>query len=277
MPDSSARPVNLWHRVSMRALRIVCLVAGAAWSGACFQMTTALKVNADGSGTIEHRMLYTTAGLEKLRQLASLGGGRGTDPLSEQQAREMTASIGPGVTYVTSEPITSPLGTGRVTTYAFTDVSKLQISTQPAAPGGMTIRSQGFSTEPEKITFSLTRDPGGNAVLQINVPEPNFVDALGSPNATAQIGMIKSALAGARVLLMVEPAGTVVRSSSPYIEGARVTLLEFDLDQVLKDETLLPRLQQAATEEEAKAIIKGAAGLKINLDRAITIEFTPQG
>jgi hypothetical protein len=187
----------------------------------------------------------------------------------------MTASIGPGVTYVTSEPITSPLGQGRVTTYAFTDVSTLQISTQPAAPGGLTIRTQGFSTEPEKITFSLTRNPDGHALLQINVPEPNFLGALASPNATAQIGMIKTALAGARVLLMVEPAGTVVRSSSPYIEGSRVTLLEFDLDEVLKDQTLLPRLQKAATEDEAKAIIKDAPGLKINLDRAITIEFTP--
>ena len=261
----------------MRSLPILCVAAAAAWSSACFQMTTALKVNGDGSGTIEHRMLYTTAGLEKLRQFASLGGGRGLDPLSEQQAREMTASIGPGVTYVTSEPITSPLGQGRVTTYAFTDVSTLQISTQPAAPGGLTIRTQGFSTEPEKITFSLTRNPDGHALLQINVPAPNFLGALASPNATAQIGMIKTALAGARVLLMVEPAGTVVRSSSPYIEGSRVTLLEVDLDEVLKDQTLLPRLQKAATEEEAKAIIKDAPGLKINLDRAITIEFTPKG
>jgi len=44
---------------------------------------------------------------------------------------------------------------------------------------------------------------------------------------------------------------------------------------VLKDETLLPRLQAAKTQDEAKAIVQGAAGLKINLDRDITIEFTP--
>jgi len=262
----------------MRCLRLVVLVAVAGWSSACFQMTTVLKVRGDGAGTIEHRMVYTAAALEKLRQFATLGGGRGgaIDPLSEQQAREMAAAIGPGVTYVTSEPVTSPLGKGRVTTYAFTDVSQLRISTQPPAPGGLSIRTPTFSTDAETITFSLARDPGGNAVLQINVPEPNFLDALGSPNATAQLGMIKTLLAGARVLLSVEPAGTVVRSSSPYVEGSRVTLLEVDLDEVLKDETLLPRLQAAATPDEAKAVIKGASGLKINLDRAITIEFTPK-
>jgi len=260
----------------MRFLLRLCILAAAVWSSACFQMTTVLKVAADGSGTIEHRMLYTTAALAQLRQFSSLAGGKSVDPLSEEAAREMTASIGPGVTYVSSEPVTSPIGQGRTSIYAFTDVSQLRISTQPAAPAGIKIRTQGFSTEAESVTFAISRNPGRNAVLQINVPEPNFLDALGSPNATAQIGMIKTMLAGARVQLAAEPAGTVVRTSSPYVEGSRVTLLEVDLDEVLKDETLLPRLQAAATPDEAKAIIKAASGLKINLDRAITIEFTPK-
>ena len=47
------------------------------------------------------------------------------------------------------------------------------------------------------------------------------------------------------------------------------------LDEILKDATLLPRLQAAKTNDEAKAILQAAAGLKINLDRDITIEFTP--
>jgi hypothetical protein len=262
----------------MRRLRATCVLAAAVVSSACFQMETVLKVAADGSGTIEHRMLYSPAALVQLRQFASLagGGGQAFDPLSEQQAREMTASIGPGVTYVSSEPISTPAGQGRASIYAFTDVSHLRISTQPAAPAGLKIKTRGFSTEAESVTFAITRNAAGNAVLQINVPEPNFLDALGSPNATAQIGMVKTLLAGARVLLAAEPAGTVVRTSSPYVEGPRVTLLEVDLDQVLTDETLLPRLQAATTPDEAKSIVKSAAGLKINLDRAITIEFTPR-
>jgi hypothetical protein len=261
----------------MPCLRAMCVIGAALASSACFQMTTVLKVAADGSGTIEHRMLYSPAALVQLRQFASLGGGgQAFDPLSEQQAREMTASIGPGVTYVSSEPISTPAGQGRASIYAFTDVSQLRISTQPAAPAGLKIKTQGFSTEGESVTFAMSRNAAGHAVLQINVPEPNFLDALGSPNATAQIGMIKTLLAGARVLLAAEPAGTVVRTTSPYVEGSRVTLLEVDLDEVLKDETLLPRLQAAKTPDEAKSIVKSAAGLKINLDRAITIEFTPR-
>jgi hypothetical protein len=261
----------------MRWLRLAVAVLAASSSAACFQMTTVLKINADGTGTIDHRMVYSTQALAQLRQFAAFGGGRGAslDPISEDQFRNMAASIGPGVTYVSSTAVTSPTGQGRDAIYAFTDVTALRISTQPAAPGGVSLSAGGLSTTSESITFSLTHEASGNAVLHIHVPEPNFLDALGSPAAQNQIAMIKNMLAGARVLLMAEPAGTLVKTSSPFVEGGRVTLLDVDLDEVLKDETLLPRLQAAKTQEEAKAIVQNATGLKINLDRDITIEFTP--
>ena len=263
------------------AIRVALLVLGAVTSSACFQMTTVLKVNGDGSGTINHRMVYTKAALAQLKSFAAFGGGRGgsADPLSEQQARDMTTSIGPGVTYISSELITTPAGQGRDAIYAFTDVSTLRISTQPAAPGGINLKVQGVSTQPsasESITFTLTHEASGNAMLHIHVPEPNYLDFFGSPQAAAQIGMIKTMLAGARVLLAAEPAGTLVRTSSPFVDGQRVTLMDIDLDAVLADETLLPRIQAvAATPTEAKAVLLAAKGLKINLDPEITIEFTP--
>jgi hypothetical protein len=261
-------------------LRIAFLLAGALATSACFQMTTVLHVNADGSGTINHRMVYTKAALAQLKQFGAFGGSRGGgDPLSEQQARDMTASIGPGVTYLSSELVTTPLGQGREAIYAFTDVSTLRISTQPAAPGGVSIKTSGFSTQPspsESITFTMTHEANGNAVLHIHVPEPNYLDAFGSPQAAGQIAMVKTMLAGARVLLAAQPAGPLVRSSSPFVEGQRVTLLDIDLDEVLKDDTLVPRVQAAAaTPAAAKAVLMSAKGMKINLDPEITIEFTP--
>jgi hypothetical protein len=263
-------------------LRAALILPVALASTACFQMTTVLKVNGDGSGTISHRMVYTKAALAQLKSFAALGGGRAgaaADPLSEQQAKDTTASIGPGVSYVSSELVTTPLGQGRDAIYAFTDVSTLRISTQPAAPGGISLKVQGVSTQPsaaESITFTMTHEADGNAMLHIHVPEPNYLDFFGSPQAAQQIGMIKTMLAGARVLLAAEPNGALVRTSSPFVEGQRVTLLDIDLDTVMADDTLLPRIQAvAATPAEAKAVLLGAKGLKINLDPEITIEFTP--
>ena len=144
----------------MRSIRFALLIGIALASSACFQMSTVLKINGDGTGTIDHRMIYSTQALAQLRQFAAFGRGRGAtfDPLSEDPFRNMAASLGPGVTYVKSELITTASGQGREATFAFTDVSKLQISTQPAAPAGVSINAGGLSTTSESITFSLTRE-----------------------------------------------------------------------------------------------------------------------
>ena len=245
----------------------------------CFQMTTQLKVKADGSGTIDHRMIYSTRALAQMRGLASLrGGGKPVeivDPLSEQQARDIVASLGPGVSYVTSTPIESPGSKGREATYAFNDVTTLRVSTQPAAPPGVSLGGQSTASATESVTFTVEHAAGGNTILHIHVPEPGFLDTLSTPQVSGQLGLLKQMLGGAHVLLMVEPEGTLVRTSSPFVEGGRVTLLDIDLDEILQDETLIPRLQAAKTREEGKEILGKAKGLKINWDRDITVEFTP--
>jgi len=263
-----------YHR-AVRWVRASLLSVVTIACGGCFHMTTVMKVDSTGAGTIEHSMVFTTAGLAQLRQLMVLSGGRGQnfDPLSEQQARDLASVIGEGVTYVSSRPVVTPTGQGREATYAFSDVNQLKISTTPPTPGGLTIKTPGLGTETSTVTFSLTREVSGNSVLHIHVPEPNWLGTIGSANASGQLALIKTMLAGAKVQLAAEPAGTLVKSSSPFIDGQRVTLLEVDLDELLKDETLLPRLAAAKTEEEIAAIAKSAAGLKVSFDREITIEF----
>jgi hypothetical protein len=263
----------------MRTAPLALLVLAAATCTGCFQMTTVMKVNADGSGTVEHRMLFTTQALAQLRQFAALGGrGQAVDPTSEQQAREMTTALGPGVTYVSSTPVKTPTGEGRDAVYAFTDVGQLRVATQPAAPSGISIKAAGVTTDAEALTFSMTHDSNGGAVLHVNVPENAVVEAIASNAATLpqQLPMIKSMLAGAHITLMVEPAGSIVRASTPYVDGQRVTLLEVDLDQLLKDpDALLARVQAAKTPDQIKAALKDVPGLKMALEREITIAFTP--
>jgi len=119
----------------MRHLRLLALLCASAACGGCFQMTTIVQLNGDGSGTIEHSMLITKTALAQLRQLSMLGGGRGQtiDFVSEEQAKKMAATLGAGVTYVSSEAVDTPLAEGRNARYAFTDINTLRISQQPEA------------------------------------------------------------------------------------------------------------------------------------------------
>src|SRR2546422_10331112 len=99
----------------MHAVRLAGLLAAALASGACFQMTTTLKVNGDGSGTIDHRMVYSAAAIAQLRQFAMFGGrgGQSLDPPSEEQAPHTTPGTGPRRPYLPAAPRTSPPRHGR--------------------------------------------------------------------------------------------------------------------------------------------------------------------
>jgi hypothetical protein len=274
----------------MRTSKLGSLVAAALFASGCFQMTTTVKVNGDGSGTIDHSMLVTKAALAQLRNFASRGGaGRGqagtVDLISEDQARSMASSLGSGVTYVSSEPIDTPLGQGRRATYAFTDISQIRISQQPEAPAGMRATGRGFGDG--EITCSLTRAPNGDSIVHIFVPEmkppelpigsprPPTADGQVNPMMAQQLAMVRALLAGAKVSIAMEPAGRLVKTNSPFVDGSRVTLLDLDLDQLLANETAFSRLQTADTPEAVREALKDVPGLKIPVEREITIEFTP--
>ena len=76
--------------------------------------------------------------------------------------------------------------------------------------------------------------------------------------------------------MAVEVQGTLVNTNSVHREGEKVTLLEMDFSELLSNETLM---QQAAAIkgqnlEEAKELLKGLRGFKINLDPEVVIEFS---
>jgi hypothetical protein len=273
----------LWHLGSMGRSAKACVLLGLmlACSG-CFESTTVLRVKGDGSGTLQQRTLIKKAALAQLRSFSALGGGRATlDPLSEDQARALAASLGEGVTLASTEKISTDEGEGRDSTYAFSDVTKLHVSEQPPTPGGVSVKTNGLSTDVPDITLGLTHEASGDAVLHILVPPPAiFAGPDGSgginPMVIAQLQALKGMLAGAHLLLAAEPQGQLVKTSSPYVDGARVTLLEIDLDKLLADEAFLSRLQAAKTADEVRAVVRDAPGLKINLDPDITVQFTPR-
>jgi len=272
------RPAQAFARRG-RAFALLLLASACS---ACFESTTVLRVAGDGSGTLLQRTIIRKAALAQLRSFSALGGGRATlDPLSEDQARSLAASLGDGVTLTSTSAIATDEGEGRESVYAFPDVAKLHVSEQPPAAGGVSVKTPGLSTDAPDITLGLTREPGGDAVLHILVPPPAIFagpDGTGgiNPVVIAQLQAIKGMLAGAHLLLAAEPQGRLVKTSSPYVDGALVTLLEIDLDRMLADDTFLARLQAAKTPDEVRAVVREAPGLKINLDPDITVQFTPR-
>jgi hypothetical protein len=96
-----------------------------------------------------------------------------------------------------------------------------------------------------------------------------------SPPPADEMAMIRQMLGGLHVALRVEPAGRLVRTNSSYVEGRTVTLFDIDVDALLKDDAAFARLQNAKTASETAEALKNVPGIKVNLERDITIEFAP--
>lgn len=267
---------------------LLAALACAVLSGGCFQSTALIKVNADGSGTIEHQTLMTAAALAQLRQLAGLFGGssgKPVDPFSEAQARDLADKMGDGVTLLSSTPLKTAAGEGRANVYGFRDITRVRF-TQMATPGDTSVRASGLNFgDMGTVAFDLRRLDGGTSLLTLHMPG-NLLDTLVNqatgPGARRravasadQLTMLRQAVAGMRLSIRIEPAGRLVRTSSPYVDGQIVTLFDLNLDELFKDETRLTRLIDAKTAAEAAAVLKDAPGLTIDPEREITIEFAP--
>jgi len=252
----------------------------------CLQSNTIVRVNADGSGTLENQTVMTAAALAQMRQLtgALRGANAQVDPFSEEQARAVAAQMGEGVTLLSSEPIKTGTSEGRTTVYAFRDITKLRVSQAPATPGGTSLRAGGLSAGGDRgmVTIDLDRTAAGSALLTLHTPgdplsalfnQIGSVNRQGGPIAPDQMVMMRQMLGGMRIALRVEPMGRLIRSNSPYVEGQTVTLFDIDIDELLKNEEAFARLQSAKTPAETAAALANVPGVKIAPERDITIEF----
>lgn len=264
----------------MRAVILPLVVAASVVLGGCFQSATLITINGDGSGTIEQRLLFTGAALAQMRGLASFGGsGKAFDPISEEQARQTAASLGPNVRYVSSTPLATGDALGRTIVYAFTDINQLRLNEQPPTPGGVTIRSKQLNTE-QNIRFVLAPQPDGHMLLRILLPQlaapaKGKAPAPTRPSAE-EIAQMKETFAGARLSIAVKPIGDIVKTSSPWVENGNVTLIDLNFDQLAADETALARLPGIRSVEDATIALRGVPGVKLITDRETTIEFTPK-
>jgi hypothetical protein len=260
--------------------RVLAAVAALPAAG-CFQSSTVIKLKADGSGTIEQRLLLTDAAMDQLKAFAILGGNNAAapDPTSEEQARALADALGPGVTYVSSMPVKSEKAQGRDSIYAFKDITQLRVSEQPRVPGGVSLGPQTQGQNSGQISFAFTRSDDSSQ-LRIAIPRPDILPialpgANGdvTPPSPQQIEMVKALLAGAHVTVAVEPEGRIVQTNSAFVDGNRVTLIEVDVDRIASDPNLASKLTSPKTVDEAKAAISSVPGLKVTLEPEISITF----
>lgn len=241
----------------------------------CFQDEIVVKVNPDGSGTIERTFVLSRTAIEEMRAIQA-----GFDPdtpfsiFNKEELHEKAAELGEGVRFVSAEPLETEAGDGYRAVYAFDDVTTLDI--QPQSGG----RPSGDGAKPG-VRFAFA--PGTPARLTILVPQQDDtaptdpVKADTTPaDSTERAGMMTlmhEVLRGLHIRLVVEPQGTISETNAAFRADGRVVLVDVAGDALLSDPALVQQL--AGTEDPAatRSLIAGANGVQMETQEHVTVSF----
>jgi len=249
----------------------------------CFQNEVVINVNPDGSGTIVETFLLTPAALEQMRAMQAQFSDDGEEfsLIDKDELTEQAAQYGAGVRFVSAEPLKSDAGEGYRATYAFDDVTKLDVKMDQAggdsAPMGMDDDSPG-------LRFDFT--PGDLASLTIRVPqeeamadaaeESGMADEMANADSAQQamaMDMMRSMLDGMRIRMVVAPQGAIASTNATYREDGRIVLLDVTGDVLLDDSGALQQLSATQDPAAARALLADIPGLKVETQEEVTISF----
>jgi hypothetical protein len=260
----------------MRAIRSVVVVGLAIALSGCINSATLIKVKPDGAGTIEQTILMNMATLKGLLAgLDAQGQVKTTNPFNDAEFKKMAASLGKGVRFVSSAPMTAGGFEGAKAIFAFDDISAVQIQENPEIGSPMGAKLSMSSSAPVK--FSFARD-GGNSVLTVAFDEKSIekpADGTPAPNLDpAMLGMLKTMFAGFKIAIDLEVDGKIVKTNADYVNGSRITLIELELAGLLEDEAKLRELQGkvGASLAEIRPLLKDVKGVKVN-HSVVTVEY----
>ena len=268
----------------MRLTRVLLAIVTSVALTGCINSTTLIKLNADGSGTVEQTTLMNVAAIKGMMPGAEkqMGGA----VVNKADLERTATRMGKGVRLVSAEPSTGANGwEGSKAIFAFDDINQVQVNTGPSMSGGTGDRMGSEPSNEDPVRFTLAR-AGGTSTLTIAFidkpatgvsvqagDKPGDMPDLTNP---MMMGMLKSMFAGFKLSIGLEVAGAIVKTNAEYVDGSRLTLLEMDMDSLLADEAKLKALQgQIGSEPSLSAIkpfLKDIKGIKID-GPLVSVEF----
>jgi len=252
----------------------------------CFQIKTVVRVNPDGSGTVEESMLLSkkmVAQIDEMMQGFAGDTGQRPKPLElfePAKFMEKADAMGVGVTYLSGDKLETADYTGYRATYAFTDINQLKLQTEKGAPTG--------EDKPDSLPITFHFSKGSPACLTIVQPHsPTTEKATATPAGEPEASPIQPRMSdaasqqlvemfmGMKFVLAVEVNGTIISTNATHRSDNRLTIVDFDLARFGTSGPELAKLSQLRNSsfQDAKELFKQVPGIKVDMNDEVTVVF----
>ena len=249
----------------------------------CLQVDTTVKLNKNGSGTIEEIVMMSSMVVQMMNQFMnsmpdSSGEKQEFKLFKEDELKDKASNYGDGVKYVSGKEISKDGWEGYKAVYSFKDINKLRMDTDP----NKKVELDEGGTEVENDYFSFRFKPGNIAELIIDRPdvsmneetESDERDSEDTQNHQLDDNIVKM-MDGMRIKISLKPEGNIIKTNASYVDGSEVTLIDLDFSKLLKNKESLERLKKNPPKSlnEMKEIVKNIPGMKIELQKPVSIKF----
>lgn len=268
---------------------IILLAAISFLFVGCIDYSSTVKLNPDGSGTIEETVFIGGMFIEMMNSFAqSFGDSTETDNgfeiFDEEELQLQAAEMGDGVKYLRGEKLKDGSREGYKAFYSFDDITKLKLSDSPndKIPGDE-MTGETELDEQSYITFNFSE--GTPATLEVIFPEEDFdgdnqtEDEAGaeeeSINDEMMAEQMKMFLKDFRISMNMEINGDILETNATHINDNVITFFKMDFGELLDFPEKFEELQKTEPQNitEAKELIKDIPGFKIELNDKIFVKF----
>ncbi|HEY6837461.1 MAG TPA: hypothetical protein VI389_01830 [Geobacteraceae bacterium] len=281
-----------------RILRLFGLGTLLATLSGCFQVSTVVRVNQDGSGTIEERMLVSKKLVAQLNEFMHAFAEEGTEPpkpmelFEPEKLRQAAKGMGEEVSFTGAKKLDTDEFEGYAAEYAFADINRLRLNQKSSPP----LPSAKTEDKSPALMFSFTKGTKGNPATlvvrqqdaQAASPAPNTAppatasspEQAAKPGATPadpQIKALEDMFNGLRISMAVEVNGTITKTNATYHDASRVTVIDLDWERLSGASDKLAGLGASGGDisvAEARKILKDIPGIKVDLNDELRVEFT---
>ncbi len=274
----------------MNHFRLITMSIAIYLLTGCFQVSTVVRVNPDGSGTVGETMLLSKRMIAQMNEMVQgFAGENGAKPepielFEPDKLKAQAAGMGNGVTYLSGEKSETAEYSGYTATYAFKDINTLRLGQKSEESAG---GAEGQKTPSMPLLFHFSKgspatltieQPREKSPAKVTEPPADKVDSTTGTNSAIPDGEAKQLaemFMGMKMSLAVEVNGAILETNATHRDGSRITIVDFDL---AKFGSSLPQLEklkllQGSSPADAKELMKGFPGMKMDLNDRLKVVF----
>jgi hypothetical protein len=251
----------------------------------CLQVETTLKVNKDGSGNINEKVLFSKTFVNMLKDFAeAFQDSTSTEEFSMFSEEEIIANAkdyGENVVYVSYKKLDNENWEGYQATYSFDDITKIKISPSPDSKVDMGDEAAENEQEEEYYFFKFVK---GNTpqliidrpVIELNDETNENNDSEDSVQSDEEAGeeFVKM-MEDMKIDIAVEVEGEIINTNATYVQGSRVTLFQMDFSEMMKNKEGFEEFKKNEPKniDEMKKYLEKLPGIKLEVEKPVTINF----